>query len=63
MPPKHPSFAMAMADTADVQTLANVVDYVYAFLVDNYPDFAKEMAAKVKRKLTVDDYVYATSPR
>ena len=35
-----------MADTADVE------DYVYAFLDDNYPDVAKEMAAKVKRKLT-----------
>ena len=35
-----------MTDTADVE------DYVYAFLDDNYPNVAKEMAAKVKRKLT-----------
>ena len=38
-----------MADAADVE------DYVYAFLAAKYPDFAKKMAAKVKRKLTAPE--------
>ena len=30
-------------------------DYVYAFLAAKYPDVAKKMAAKVKRKLTAPE--------